>query len=153
MSISRSIWSADAGLRLPVDSISRTSADGCPDAKKYIGQLVNDIPTSQLDLYRISLDDIIEFLDAVGDGWTLARGIRGQLPDLEPVTERVLEATYRNCTAVLSRDRVRERVKTQIGSRYLEGWVPTKLSYGRVLQIRAVDARRVHIIAGNVPIV
>lgn len=129
-----------------------------PDAKKYIRQLVTDNPLSQLDLYRISLEQIIDFLDAVGKRldleqnphWREAFEISCQTSNL---SRSVLEATYRNCKTVLSRERIRERVETQIGSKYLEGWVPTTLADGRVLQVRAMGARGVHVIAGNVPTV
>jgi hypothetical protein len=129
-----------------------------PDAKKYLRQLVSANPMAQADLYRISLEDIIDFLDAVGrrldleknPHWREAFEISCKTSNL---SRSVLEATYRNCPAVLSRERIRERVETQIGARYLEGWVPTQLGDGRVLQVRAMGARGVHVIAGNVPTV
>jgi hypothetical protein len=129
-----------------------------PDVKKYVRRLVNDDPISQWDLYEISLEEIIDFLDAVGRRldldknahWRDAFEISCRTSNL---SRAVLETAYRGCTTLLSRDRIRERVEAQIGSRYLEGWVPTTLADGRVLQIRAMGARGVHIIAGNVPIV
>jgi Acyl-CoA reductase (LuxC) len=129
-----------------------------PDVRKYIGQLVTDNPVSQLDMYRISLDNIIDFLDEVGrrldldknPHWRQAFEVGCRTSNL---SRTVLETAYRSCTSVLSRDEIRERVETQIGRRYLEGWVPTPLADGRVLQIRAMGARGVHVIAGNVPIV
>jgi Acyl-CoA reductase (LuxC) len=129
-----------------------------PDVKKYVGRLVNDNPISLLDMYEISLDEIVDFLDAVGkrldldtnSHWREAFDVSCLTSNL---SRSVLETAYRGCTSLLSRDRILERVEAQIGARYLEGWVPTKLNDGRVLQIRAMGARGVHIIAGNVPIV
>src|SRR5277367_5878077 len=73
-----------------------------PDANKYIRQLVNDNPVSQLDLYQISLERIIDFLDAVGQRldldknpyWREAFEVSCKTSNL---SRSVLEATYRNC--------------------------------------------------------
>jgi hypothetical protein len=129
-----------------------------PDVRKYVRQLVNDNPISQLDMYRISLDDIIDFLDQVGrhldldknPHWREAFEVSCRTSNL---SRSVLETAYRGCTRLLSRDMIQERVETQIGARYLEGWVPTTLMDGRTLHVRAMGARGVHIIAGNVPMV
>lgn len=129
-----------------------------PDVRKYLRQLVNDNPVSQLDMYRISLDEIIDFLDEIGrrldldknPHWREAFEVSCSTSNL---SRAVMESAYRRCPSVLSGNRVRERIEAQIGARYLEGWVPTTLSDGRILQIRAMGARGVHIIAGNVPTV
>jgi hypothetical protein len=129
-----------------------------PDVKKYIRQLVNDSPLSQLDMYRISLDEIIDFLHEVGNRldldknphWREAFEVSCCTSNL---SKSVLEAAYRGCAGSLNRDKIVERVEAQIGSRYLEGWVPTSLADGRTLHIRAMGARGVHVIAGNVPVV
>lgn len=129
-----------------------------PDVRKYARQLVSDNPIAQLDMYRISLDEIIDFLDEVGrrldldknPHWREAFEVSCRTSNL---SHPVLEAAYRGCTRLLNRNRIRERIEMQIGARYLEGWVPTTLIDGRTLQIRAMGARGVHIIAGNVPVV
>ena len=129
-----------------------------PDVKKYLRRLVNASAISQLDMYKISLDDIIEFLHEVGRRLDLDTNPRWREAfEVSCLTSNlsrsVLETAYRGCGGLLHRDKIRERVEAQIGSRYLEGWVPTPLADGRVLQIRAMGARGVHVIAGNVPIV
>jgi hypothetical protein len=129
-----------------------------PDLKKYLKQLVLDNPVSQRDMYKISLSEIIDFLDAVGrrldldtnSYWREAFEVSCSTSNL---SRPVLETAYRGCTRVLNGDRIRERVEAQIGSRYLEGWVPTTLFDGRTIKIRAMGARGVHVIAGNVPVV
>ena len=93
-----------------------------PDVKKYVSRLVNDNPISLLDMYEISLDDIVDFLDAVGkrldldtnSHWREAFDVSCLTSNL---SRSVLETAYRGCTSLLSRDRILERVEAQGGIR------------------------------------
>ena len=143
-----------------VDHVDRTGGlkFKTPDTKKYVKQLVLSDPLKQWDMYEISLEDILDFLHAVGERLDLDTNPHWrQAFDISCFTTNlsrpVVEASYRACQSYLDRERVRERINIQIGANYLEGWVPNTLADGRTVNIRAIGARGVHIIAGNVPIV
>ena len=139
-----------------VDHVDRTGGlkFKTPDTKKYVKQLVLSDPLKQWDMYEISLEDILDFLHAVGERLDLDTNPHWrQAFDISCFTTNlsrpVVEASYRACQSYLDRERVRERINIQIGANYLEGWVPNTLADGRTVNIRAIGARGVHIIAGN----
>lgn len=128
-----------------------------PDVSKYIGQLLNDDSSTMMDLYTITYDDIVDYLVELGQRldldnnrhWRESFEANCQVSNL---SNPVLEQAYRNCTRYLSRETINEIVKNRIGgAEYLEGWVPEQLQDGRTMAVRAMGARGVHVIAGNVP--
>jgi hypothetical protein len=127
-----------------------------PDVTKYLDRLMNDNPLSLSDLYSISLDDIIEFLAELGQRldldknrhWREAFEVSCLASNL---SRSVLESVYRNSPSRLALTFVREFIDARIGAEYLEGWVPRTLIDGRIINVRAMGARGVHVIAGNVP--
>lgn len=128
-----------------------------PDINKYLGRVVNDDPLSLRDLYSISLDDIIDFLAELGrrldldanSYWREAFEVSCLASNL---SRSVLENVYRSVPAIyFAPENVRDVIEKRIGADYLEGWVPTTLIDGRVINVRAMGARGVHVIAGNVP--
>ncbi|OAP33587.1 MULTISPECIES: acyl-CoA reductase [unclassified Sphingobium] len=128
------------------------------DVRKYIKQLINSRPISLMDMYELSLEDIYDFLHELGDRldldtnpyWREAFEVSCHASNL---SRPVMEHCYRTCPTMLHRGHVRDVVENRIGSQYLEGWVPSKLADGRLINVRAVGSRSVHIIAGNVPVV
>ena len=129
-----------------------------PDVKKYMSELVNDKPISQLDLYSITLNDIIDYLEELGQRLDLDKNPHWregfEVSCLASNLSRsVLEGVYRACPVVFTPAYVRDFIDARFGAEYLEGWVPRTLSDGRTIQVRAMGARGVHIIAGNVPVV
>jgi len=126
-----------------------------PDLTRHLAKL----PTSAqslMDLYQISLDEIIDFMAEVA-----ARLDFDTNPHLKAafelsshtsnLTPSILERVYRNFAASWTREAISRFVDVQIGRDYLEGWVPHDLGEGRVLNLRAFGARAVHVIAGNSP--
>src|SRR5260370_29400117 len=65
----------------------------------------------------------------------------------------MLKACYENLRAVCARKRMREIADILMGIPFLEGWVNTRSQGGTKTFVRAFGARRVHVIAGNVPTV
>jgi hypothetical protein len=130
-----------------------------PDVSKHLDRLLDDRASRLDDLYDIPLEEILDFLGRVGSKldldrnpyWREAFEVSCHASNLSrPVLERV----YRSCSEWLTAERVREIIDWRIGAHYLEGWVPHKLeSDGRTFCVRAMGARAVHVIAGNVPIV
>jgi hypothetical protein len=129
-----------------------------PNVEKYIRSLVNTDPNSLLDLYTISLEDIYSYLHELGDrlNFDKNRRVREAFEVscyFSNLSRSVLESVYRNCFVAFNRSTLREIVENGIGSQYLEGWVPRQLLDGSTISIRAIGARGVHVIAGNIPIV
>jgi Acyl-CoA reductase (LuxC) len=129
-----------------------------PDVGKYIDQLVCSRGELLADLYTISLEDIYDYLEELSTRldldtnpyWQEAFEVSCYASNL---SRNVLEDQYRTTGKILKRGSARDLVEGRIGSKYLEGWVPQKLSDGRTVHIRALGTRSVHITAGNVPVV
>jgi hypothetical protein len=68
------------------------------------------------------------------------------------LTPSVLRWQYSLVQHFLSRDMVKDYIDVPIGIPYVEGWQKTTLADGRVVSIRAMGARALHITAGNSPI-
>jgi Acyl-CoA reductase (LuxC) len=129
-----------------------------PNVGKYINQLVCKKPESLIDLYDISLEDIYDYLEELGQRldfdknayWREAFEVSCYASNL---SRPVLEYCYRTAGQMFNKPMMRDLVEGRIGSEYLEGWVPRQMSDGRTIHVRAMGTRSVHIIAGNVPVV
>jgi Acyl-CoA reductase (LuxC) len=129
-----------------------------PDVGKYIDQLVCSHGEALSDLYTLSLGDIYDYLDELSRRlnldtnpyWQEAFEVSCYASNL---SRSVLEDQYRKTPLLLKTENTRDLVETRIGSQYLEGWVPIKLSDSRTVNVRAMGTRSVHITAGNVPVV
>lgn len=126
-----------------------------PDIKAHLSKL----PTSAHslhDLYKVSLDEIIDFMVEVGSRLDLATNpyiaaafeVSVQTSGL---ARPILESLYGNMPKTFTRDVIVQFVETLVGREYLEGWVRRELNPGQVLNVRAFGARSVHVIAGNSP--
>ncbi|NIB41703.1 long-chain-fatty-acyl-CoA reductase [Pseudomaricurvus alkylphenolicus] len=128
-----------------------------PDVSKYSAQLLSDNSQSLMDLYDISYDDIVEFLCALGQRLDLDhnpywREAFEQSKRISNLSDAVMEFYYRGATRVFNKAAIDEIVENRLGgSRYLESWVSHKLIDGRTLSLRALGARAIHVIAGNLP--
>ncbi len=126
-----------------------------PDLMKHLSKLPASAQ-SLGDLYRISLDEIIDFVAEVAARLDFdtnphlkaAFELTSQSSNLTP---SILERVYRNFATSWTRDAISRFVDVQIGRHYLEGWSPQDLGGGTVLNVRAFGARGVHVIAGNSP--
>lgn len=131
-----------------------------PDLSKHLNELTLSAPSRMADLYSISLDEIFDFLAALGkrlhpadnpylqQSFELSRATSG-------LSDSILRHHYNGIPSFFERDVVRDIAERLIGIDYLEGWVeqPETIKRNTRLSIRAVGARAVHIIAGNVPVV
>jgi hypothetical protein len=104
-----------------------------PDPKKLLPQLPLGNPTRLADLYGISFDDIVDYLDELGKRCVLAKN--GYLQEaLEAVnltayqTPSLIEASYESMCSLFRREVVREMADNTIGIRYLEGGMTVPLS-------------------------
>lgn len=128
-----------------------------PNVEKYMRQLVNDRPSSLLDLYSISYGDILDYMEELGQRLDFDKnpGMREAYEgsrQASNLSDPVLESIYRNCVGAFQRDRIEEVVNGVFGGPdCLEGWVPSTQLDGRTMSVRAMGARAVHVIAGNIP--
>jgi len=129
-----------------------------PDAKKYLNQIVLKNPAQQKALYELSIEEILTFMDDLGQRLVLKDNEYLQEAfalncSASGLTESVLYGTYQALPILLSKENLREMLEQRIGIKYLEEWVPIQISSGQTVSVRAFGARTVHVIAGNVPLV
>jgi len=129
-----------------------------PDVHKYVDQIALGSPSKLTDLYELSFDDILDYLENLGSHLHLESNLHLQeacaLSRLTaPTTPPILEKVFGTIHRLFSRDRVRELADKTIGIDYLEGWVEQELSTGVRVAVRCFGARTLHIVAGNGPTV
>jgi len=131
-----------------------------PDLSKYLNDLTLNSPSKMGDLYSISLEEIFDFLARLGErlhpadnkhlqeSFELSRATSG-------LSDSILRHHYDGIPNYFRKEATRDIAERLVGIDYLEGWVeqPQTLQRNTRLSIRAVGARAVHIIAGNVPVV
>jgi hypothetical protein len=128
-----------------------------PDPLVHVGQLPLGSPSDLADLYALTFDDIVEFLDRLGQALDPAtNGHVQQAHDASlatsSLTPSLLKQNYESLPVWFDPAFVREMVEETVGVEYLEGWVEQKLIDGRRQRIRAFGSRAVHVVAGNSPV-
>jgi hypothetical protein len=129
-----------------------------PDACKYMDELPLTNPADMADLYEISFDDILDYLEELGRRLDVKSNVHMQnaltLSYLTaPTTPTVLDASYAQLSSMFDREYVREMADRTVGIEYLEGWVEEERRNGLKVGIRCFGARTLHIVAGNGPMV
>lgn len=129
-----------------------------PDPHKHIHDLVLADAGRLSDLQAISVDEIIDFLAALGprlvtdsnpylaQAFKLALGAGG-------LTESVLRAVYDQLPGLFERRKLDGMIEATVGKAHLDGWVEKGPPGRSNLRVRAVGTRQLHITAGNVPVV
>jgi hypothetical protein len=129
-----------------------------PDAALHLDQLAPASRSALADLYTLTFDDIVDYLEALGGRLDLASNphlqaaynmacvVSGLSPD-------ILRDLYGNLPRLVQPDVVRGMADRLIGIDYLEGWVQQRAGVASPIdiRIRAFGAACVHIVAGNVP--
>jgi hypothetical protein len=128
-----------------------------PDPNSLIDRLPLRNPAPMRRLYTLSIEDIIDYLVELGQQLDLSRNAYMQeaLEQSYAATELtppVLRWQYSLIGHFLSRDMVQGYIDVPIGIPYVEGWQKATLADGRIVSIRAMGARCLHITAGNSPI-
>jgi Acyl-CoA reductase (LuxC) len=135
-----------------------TASFRAPDPQRLIAALPLRDPSRLTDLHQLSLDEIVDYLSAVGNALVLERSphlqealeLSAQFSDMTPPLVR---ASFEQLPGLFEPEAVRELADATVGIPYLEGWVPRRMADGRVAAIRAFGARAVHVIAGNSPLI
>jgi hypothetical protein len=129
-----------------------------PDLAAHIGDLPLSAPSALADLYELSFEDILDYLEQLGD--RLSYGQNAHLQEAFALSVQtsglgpdILRNCYENLGRVFDRRHVREMADILVGVPFLEGWVDIRHDDGYVAAMRAFGARSVHVVAGNIPTV
>jgi hypothetical protein len=125
-----------------------------PDMSRYVERLPLQSPAEMSDLYRLSFDEILDVLEALGNALDFDTNTHLQEAYEASLVANVLPAemlknSYRVLRPLFSRENVTEIADSQVGLDYLNGWVPHSLRDGREQRVRAFGSRTLHIPAGN----
>lgn len=129
-----------------------------PDPKRYADRIPLRSPSAMSDLYELSVDDVLDYLDKLGRKLHYSNNdymnqARLASHAASPLSVPLVDRAYDNIPNMFQRERVRQMAESPLGSlRYLDSWVPHPMIDGRTVHIRAFGARTVHIPAGNHPI-
>ncbi len=127
-----------------------------PNPQKLADQIPLGSPSKMLDLYELSFEDILDYLEELGQRLDIRHNEYMQVARelsyaTAPTTPRILDGFFDHIPAMFDRHRVRRTCEFNIGVRYLESWVETSIN-GFNVAIRAFGARTLHIVAGNGPV-
>lgn len=127
-----------------------------PDPAKIVDRLPLGSPSKMDDLYQLSFDEILDYLEELGKRLAFDKNAYMQEAcelsyATSPATPPIVRAFYDHMPAMFDRERIRRTVEFNIGVPYLEGWVEQDINGSRV-GIRAYGARALHIVAGNGPV-
>jgi len=126
-----------------------------PDPHKLLGQIPLGSPSKMADMYELTFEQILDYLEELGSRCDLDRNdYLAEALELScgtaPTTLPILRGIYRNLPAMFDRERIRRWCEFSVGVRYLEDWVETPIN-GATVAIRAYGSRSLHIVAGNGP--
>jgi hypothetical protein len=129
-----------------------------PDPHKFVDQLPLSHPAQLADLYALSFEEILDYLDELGHRLDIQTNAymqeaRELTYRTAPVTRPLTDALYRRMGRSLDRGSVRQMAEKTVGINYLEGWVREQpFLDGTGVYIRAFGSRQLHIVAGNAPL-
>lgn len=127
-----------------------------PDAHNYVDRIPLGHPRRMADLYRISFDDILDFLVELGNCLDInsnayLQEARELTYAASPMTPKLIDYFYENVGASFNRQFLHDMAETDIGIDRLEGWVEEQVQTGPVTRVRCFGSRALHIAAGNGP--
>jgi hypothetical protein len=125
-----------------------------PDPLKYVDRIPLASPAQLADLYELSFDDILDYLEELGQALDIKTNEHMQLAReftyaAAERTRPLVDNDFKVMGGVFKREFVRDLAERTIGLDYLNGWVEETLPDGTSNSIRAFGARTLHIIAGN----
>jgi len=127
-----------------------------PDPRRFVDRLPMPSPADLADLYDLSFDDILDYLEELGQCLDINKNEHMQRSrdltyDATPLPREIVDMGYSGFGSFFERDKIRQIAEKSVGLDYLEGWVPHKLDDGVIMKVRAFGARTLHIVAGNGP--
>jgi hypothetical protein len=131
-----------------------------PDLARHIGKLILRTPSAMADLHTLDMDDILDFLDQLGQRLDFHTNPHVQEAfrlscRTSGLSESILRYHFANMGVFFARAEVSRMIERSCGRDALEGWVDLgpALVPGLSARTRAFGARCVHVIAGNAAIV
>ena len=128
-----------------------------PDPSSLLRRLPMGNPQKLTDMHDLSVDDIIDYLRALGDKLDVAHNEHLQHAleltlETAPTTPTLVRNQYGRLPSLFTADALDDMISC-IGREYLEGWVHTRTATnGAKRYIRAFGSRALHIVAGNSPV-
>jgi hypothetical protein len=128
-----------------------------PDPATIVARLPLGNPNLLTDLYSLTVDDILDYLEELGKRLDINTNAHLQAAlDLTlqtaPTTPPLVRHGYSRIPGLFARPELEDMVD-QIGRDYLDGWVHTRTTArGAKRYVRAFGARALHIVAGNSPV-
>lgn len=127
-----------------------------PDPHKLVSQLPLGSSSKMDDLYQLTFEDILDYLEELGSRLHLDKNPYMQEAcelsyQTAPATPPIVRSFYQHMPAMFDREHIRRWVDFSIGVPYLEGWVEKPIK-GTLVAIRAYGSRALHIVAGNGPV-
>jgi hypothetical protein len=125
----------------------------------HLQQLILQSPGDLQDLYALSLDEIVDYLIALGrrlhvaDNAHLRLALDIQLRSTTSHTAEMTRGLFAALPGLLQREVIEECLEKNVGRAFLEGWVEVPMLHGRKVGVRAFGARTVHVIAGNAAVI
>jgi len=128
-----------------------------PDVNQYFDQIVLRDPSDIRDLYGLTMDEILDYLEALGPRLSIKTNrymqealeasiaVSGMSPD-------ILNFMYESQTHAVNRAHIREMIDAVFVEPYLERWVDRRLS-DRNIKVRAFGSRMVHLNPGNAVVI
>ncbi len=127
-----------------------------PDPRKFVDRLPLASPGLMADLYELSFEDILDYLEELGTRLDInsneyMQEARDLTYDVAPVPRALVDLGYNGFASFFERDKVRQIAEKSVGLAHIEGWVEHRLIDGVRIKVRAFGTRGVHIVAGNGP--
>jgi hypothetical protein len=128
-----------------------------PDPRTLLADLPLRSRTGMSDLHELRIEEIVDFLVALGARLRLKSNPHLQAAfaltvGASNLTEDLVRSVYDDQLArFFDRDRINEAIDRRLGRAHLEGWVQEATVDGRDIRVRAFGARTTHIVAGNGP--
>lgn len=127
-----------------------------PDAHQYLDQIPLGHPRKMADLYSITFDEILDFLEELGHRLDIKTNQHMQWAReltyaASPMTPGIIDFFYETVGGQFNRDFLRDMADVDIGIDKLEGWVEEQVATGPLTRVRCFGSKALHIAAGNGP--
>ncbi len=126
-----------------------------PDVKRFIDRIVLRNPVEMEDMYRLSVADVLDYLEELGarlrlDSNAHLRQAMEMYLAANVQSREILAQMYNGLSVAFNRASIEEAIDKMMGIECLDGWERRQFA-DREVQVRAFGARTVHLNPGNSP--
>jgi acyl-CoA reductase LuxC len=127
----------------------------CPDPNKYLSSILLPTRREMEALYEISLDEVVDFLVALGARLDIDTNPHLQRALLlaetfNDVPVYLIKGALSDLKRFFTREALEAMINT-VGREHLDGWKSYQRTTGRISHIHSFGVPTVHVIAGNGP--